>query len=230
MILNKTDLPTVLLYHGTSIRYLPSILKEGLQPSAKTGADNWKHTVTSNKKCIYLTNTYPLYFAFCAVDVGKKDEDLLLLEVAVSQLRLQADEDAIEQSMRGKYNELPEDWDIKRRTIYYRSRAHNYSWKTSLNFLGTCGHRGGIEFAQIKRAVIVTQEKNLSLIFEGSLDPMISVDNFSIYREKYQQSVRWLFDDAPQLDCAPMMNREGIHVVQPENLEQELGLKKGEMV
>src|SRR5262249_35818377 len=53
-----------LLYHGGSAAVLEKVKRSGLQPRGlHKGKDNWKHTVTSNKDSVYLTNAYPWHFA-----------------------------------------------------------------------------------------------------------------------------------------------------------------------
>jgi len=58
----------MLLYHGTSEAALKDILKEGIMPRTLKGqrSGNWRHTVTSNPKAVYLTDTYAAYFALVA--------------------------------------------------------------------------------------------------------------------------------------------------------------------
>lgn len=186
---------TIRLYHGTSARALPFIAEHGIMPRGKDGTrNNWKHTVGSNAKCVYLTDSYAFYFAWCAVSMDDK-EDLALLEVEVPAERLQADEDAIEQATRGRDN-LPADWDMKRRTIYYRSRAHQYRAAASLELLGTCSHRGTIPVSDVRRVVLIDHEQCMRLIFSG-FDPVISLMNYRILGEHYRASVQWMFGDAP---------------------------------
>lgn len=196
------------LYHGTSAAALADIAANGIKPRGKDGKrDNWKHTVGSNKSCVYLTDSYAFYFAYCAAQEG---EDLALIEVDVDHVWLQADEDALEQGLRGHDN-LPADWDMKRRTIYYRSRAHLYSGSISLEALGTCGHRGIIQPSQLRRVVTVKAEQVIGLVL-GAFDPVISLLNYKLLGARYRQGVRWFFGDEPTCDANPSLTREGITV------------------
>jgi len=53
----------VTLYHGTSSKYLPFILKEGLIPSEDTGTDNWSHVMKSMPNFTYLTTKWHILYA-----------------------------------------------------------------------------------------------------------------------------------------------------------------------
>lgn len=209
--MTKLSIP---LYHGTSVAALPRIAIEGIKPRGNTHG-NWHHTVKSNKMAVYLTNAYPLYFAAHAGYEAGASEDTpdafthALVEVFPDMAHLQADEDAIEQLTRDR-DGLPKEWDMKRRTIFYRTRAHHYSAAASLEAMGTCAHRGVITAAQTKRVLLITKQKEIELVLSGSLDPIISVLNFQILGKRYMQSVRWMFDDEPQLDHAPHITRGGM--------------------
>lgn len=72
------------LYHGTSERYLDSILKHGLLPRSQSNeSGNWDHTVQSADDRVYLTKGYAPYFAFSAVEAGER---WLILEIDKSKL------------------------------------------------------------------------------------------------------------------------------------------------
>lgn len=87
------------LYHGTSSRYLKSILENGLLPRNESGVSNWKGHVVSKEGFIYLSDAYPVYFACQAT---KADDDLLIIEVEVEKQDLYPDEDFVARWM--KYN------------------------------------------------------------------------------------------------------------------------------
>src|SRR5262245_7314903 len=129
------------LYHGTAERHLHKILKDGIRPrGAQRG--NWKHSVESNPRCVYLTTAYPLHFAGAAVDPNAENDRLTVIEVDTSKLfigDLLPDEDFLEQATR-KSGPAPIDKDMKYRTRWYRKRAHEYQqhWVTSIKYLGTC--------------------------------------------------------------------------------------------
>jgi hypothetical protein len=84
----------MILYHGTSTQYKDRILREGLQPRAKTGVSNWSEQhdgmVESKPYLVYLTDAYPVYFALQA---SKEPHSLLILQVEVDEADLFPDED-----------------------------------------------------------------------------------------------------------------------------------------
>lgn len=63
---------SLILYHGTSSKYLPSILREGIKPRKLTRQSNWKTTIESRNDMVYLTNAYALYFAICSLRQKKR--------------------------------------------------------------------------------------------------------------------------------------------------------------
>ena len=63
----------MLLYHGTSERVARKALTEGLWPRALSRAPSlWERTVPSNSQLVYLTASYPGYFAANAAEEGEK--------------------------------------------------------------------------------------------------------------------------------------------------------------
>lgn len=183
--------PITHLYHGTSSSVIDSILKTGIKPRAVTKRDNWKKTVSSRATSVYLTAAYPLHFASAT-----NDGDLAVLEIDRSMLdplKLHADEDAIEQSHRGS-DSLPSDWSIKRRTIYYRSRAHLFSGEDSLRVMGTAAYDGAIPPKAFTRLALIPQSSLADLIMMGH-DPMISIGNYKFMGGKYRAFVAWIFGD-----------------------------------
>lgn len=83
----------MILYHGTSTKHLKGILKNGLQPRNVTGNSNWEGKIESKVGFVYLTDAYPVYFAFAAAK--EECEDLLVVAVQVSKKDLYPDEDFI---------------------------------------------------------------------------------------------------------------------------------------
>lgn len=183
------------LYHGTSESRARKIMVEGLKPRGKSGKTNWKHSIESNPKAVYLTDAYPLYFA---VQASNKGERWAVIEVETDLLdesRLHPDEDVLEQAGRN-YDELPKSWNMIKRTRWYRMRAwENPNWEKSLKFMGTCGYDGTIPPEAITRVVFVDPEKldggfSLSLI-----DCSISLMNYKFCGEKYRNVTQWVMGE-----------------------------------
>lgn len=113
----------MVLYHGTSTKHLPRILKEGLLPRSKSkNKGNWEGEIQSKPNLVYLTTAYPVYFAMCAasepldqlgesplhVAIVKKPQDLVVLKVEVEDSDLYPDEDFIARQLhrQGDYPSL----------------------------------------------------------------------------------------------------------------------------
>ncbi len=178
------------LYHGTNQKSLSSILQFGLEPRGdKTG--NWKHTIDGRRDSVYLTSTYGLYFASCAVKEHHSDA-AIVLEIDTTELEnLHADEDAIEQATRGKDKLVG--MSMEQRTVHYRDIATQYDHEISLKILGTCAHLGTIPISCIKRVVVVDRKKLAQIIMKG-MDPSISILNHQFCGDEYRQLNHWLFN------------------------------------
>lgn len=211
----------MLLAHGTKVSALASIAQHGLKPRGTKGTNNWKHTVGSNPATVYLTTAYALYFSWCASDPAVHEASALLeVQAATLAPLLVADEDAVEQVMRLRPDQEPErirNWDMKRRTLYYRNRADRYSWEGSVEALGTCGYRGTIPAQCIGRVVLVEYDTMMELILRYGLDPSISVQAFVYMGKRYEHSQRWLFGDecdlrsfTGEVTCGPALSLPGV--------------------
>lgn len=193
------------IYHGTAERHLEAILKEGIKPRGKIGIDNWKHTVSSNARAVYLTTTYALYFASNACQGGER---MVVLETNTNDLkryRLAPDEDFLEQATRHYEeginvqdhmgNELPR-WknNMKERVIWFRKRAlsdFSHMWEKSIEYMGTVCYYATIEPKQISRYALVPRNGGI----DWASDPTVTPMNFKIMGEYYRQLMRHVFDD-----------------------------------
>lgn len=180
-------------FHGTASRHLRSILSDGLNARNQTQVSNWEHSIPSNDNTVYLTNAYALYFAAQAAE--HESDKLAVLEIdgdVLYESELCADEDAVEQTTRGK-DDLPRDWSIEQRTLYYRELAYAYHWDQSLKALGTCGYLDVIPPEAITRVALVEVKTYTRMVWAG-YDPSIGILNYRICGGKYRFATRWLFD------------------------------------
>lgn len=192
------------LYHGTTERHLESIMADGLKPRGLDGVTNWDQTVESNPHTVYLTTAYAPFFAYSSTTVmdGLEGERWVVLEIDTDLLDdslIVPDEDALEQVTRdgndpenlGFPKEFYE-WDMKERTIWFRSRLDEYShvWRMSIEMLGTCGYMGEIPTSAITRVVAYDPRSNPSMTL-AALDPCISIMNYQLCGEKYRALTRW---------------------------------------
>lgn len=189
------------LYHGTSAKHLPTILKHGLKPRGKKRG-NWQHTVTSNPMAVYLTDAYPIHFAQAATR-GK--ELLAILEIDIDCLdlsRMAPDEDCLEQATRSDPTFKHIGNNVKDRTMWFRKRAlkqFGHTWKTSLELMGTCCYYGDIPPSAITRSVKMPYKHPLSM----ASDPVICIDNYRIMGGYYRNLVRYVFGDDVEEENTP---------------------------
>lgn len=182
----------MLLYHGTSEANLAQILESGIMPRSATNNSNWAHTVDSHADAVYFSIAYPLYFANQACNA---DERLVVLEIdtdLLDETNLVADEDAVEQALRGR-DDLPTSWNMAKRTRYYRDRIERYSYEQSLTALGSCAHLGIIPVQTITRVAYVSL-KAFGKMARCGYDPSISVMGYMVMGETYRKSTTWLFN------------------------------------
>jgi hypothetical protein len=215
------------LYHGTSSRFLERIKSKGLEPRNMHGTSNWKHTVQSNGNFVYLTNAYALTFAINSLTDAHK-ELACIIEMDTDFLNffeLCPDEDALEQTSR-KQDALPEKWDMKRRTVWYRNRLRQYGgqWPASLKALGNCAHYGTISPSAFTRIALVDVLKNAPLAWTA-LDPTITLLNYELVGMKYRNLTRLIFGEKsePLGDTHPLshvnvglqgLTRDGITILE----------------
>ena len=221
----------MLLYHGTRASFLPHIAVHGIKPRTHKKRGNWKHTVPSNSRAVYLTAGYALYFAVNALPAKSlMNRTAVVLEVDTDKLDpllLLPDEDAVEQTSRG-WDDLPKDWSMLKRTLWYRKNMQGFigtdAWEKSVKALGTAAYWGTIPAKAITRTAVV----DLSIIDPhfviASLDPTITTMNWKLCGAKYKNLTRFLFGDPlapdendllPHADWLAHVSRDGIEVFGP---------------
>jgi hypothetical protein len=200
------------VYHGTSAKYLPEILKSGIVPRKRTGNSNWDHTVKSRDEFVYLTAAYAPYFAAQAV---QEVEKALVLEIDLDKLDsryMYPDEDAVAQSLmaekdEGGFESQEEadkfDMTLNELTDSLDMEQYRHLWKNSLRALGNVAHRGPIPPEAITRYVTLDFTKHREFYFMV-LDPTISILNYQICGQKYRDMTAWLFGDRELLPIGAM--------------------------
>jgi hypothetical protein len=195
----------LLLYHGTSLSKLESILKDGIMPRRLSGKSNWDNE--SHHNMVYLTNSYAPHYSLCSMDV--EEDKPVVLEIKFdeeSMMNLFPDEDALEQANNSKYAKsceldnlsLAERFDvpigfsemtIEDRTLWFKDNLYHFHmdssnrmfYEKSLALLGTCCHEGMISADKIVRYTLLKPEKILSYS-----DPVICIPNQMILGGHYQ--------------------------------------------
>jgi hypothetical protein len=189
------------LYHGTSEWAAIEALEKGLHPRGNSGIDNWEHTVSSNPRAVYLTDTYACHFAMHAMQhhprIPSKDGGVLkriaIIEVETENLvqgKLRPDEDAMEQIGRGLDDVAG---DMKERTMFYRAKAAKMNtWEASLRALGTCAYYGPIAPRHFTRIAYFEPKKNRDMALM-MMDGSVSTMAFRICGHFHRNYTRWLF-------------------------------------
>lgn len=181
------------LYHGTTDRHLPSILKDGLRPRGEQES-NW--TAASNHEAVYLTKCYALHFA--ANSRKSKHEKLVIIEIDTDLLPdaslLLADEDAVTFAWQdGALPEFDEEKQLAFKPLveqaaYFAGHLKSYAeigctagW--SLSILGNCTYHGSIPPEAITRIVSYEGKTGWWFAFH---DPQIAPANFRFCGSEYE--------------------------------------------
>lgn len=213
----------MLLYHGTSEKYLKDILEKGILPRSQTNNTNWKHTIQSNKSLVYLTTCYAGYFAACA---SKKDEAWVIIEIdsdKLIQTKFRPDEDFIGQALHKNGEKLDS---LNKITKNIRDNIDSWShmWKVSLENLGTCSYRGAIPLSAITRISKFDPDSNKEMMI-NCLDPTISIMNYRFCSHKYIALTNWLMGDKitiEQLERFPFDSNPELVLFKNKNKIQEM--------
>lgn len=183
------------LYHGTNEEFIPAILKHGLRPrSTKPG--NWEK-FPSRPDMVYLTSTYPFYFA--ANTEGKGRFAVLEIDIDVlKESKLYPDEDFILHCLWKKRVVLEDPAYIAlHQKIRNGLNQYKNDWKLSLDKLGNCCYKGTIK--SFSRICYLDYKVPRGLVLSFCLDPSISLLNYAFTGQEYQQFVSWMFGDNPKL-------------------------------
>jgi len=191
------------LYHGTSDKYLPKILKQGLKPRGRRNG-NWKHTILSNPRAVYMTVAYPLYYSLSAVN-NLKTEKGMILEIDSDKLnpfKFAPDEDFLEQATRGQehWAEIRDMFagedQMNLMTAYFRDSLETdwtdgETWRKSIKGMGNCCYFDTVPVEAITRIAILP---NIHKHIMWS-DPTITLMNFYLMGDYYKALSGMVFGD-----------------------------------
>jgi hypothetical protein len=199
------------LYHGTSDRYLDSILRHGIRPRGRRKKSNWD-SYPSRQDCVYLTNSYAAYFAEQSAD-RKKGERSLVVEVEIdeSDSRLLPDEDFIAQAIATR---LKVSIESVHRGVRDALEGYAHHALDSLTGLGNVCLKGTVKPESITRYAIVDFAKQQEL-WQFCLDPSISLLNYKFCGDKYRSVIQWLFGDREdfRLGLSGLTNEQHIEMM-----------------
>lgn len=133
----------MILYHGTSAARLIEILKTGLRPSVNSGMSNYRCTMASFPRYVYLTETSPIFYAAKCPRINDESE-LAIIECHISdETMLYPDEDCMLKAFWA--NSVTE---VERRALKEEWRTNGYSeqekahWRTLLATYGNVCYEG----------------------------------------------------------------------------------------
>jgi hypothetical protein len=205
------------LYHGTTEKAARIAMFEGIRPRGEHGRSNWKRTIESNPDAVYLTDAYPLYFAFNAAKEGERGAVIEIDVEKLPQYMLVPDEDVLEQAGRGKDAVKG---NMKARTRWYRRRLKEWisteNWKVSLEAMGTCAFLGTVPPEAITQVALVDPKRASSLMWSAT-DAVITLMNYRFCGPKYRNLTKRLFGYPTEPDD---MN------ITPEMIEQQPTLQQ----
>lgn len=130
----------MILFHGTSTRFLKGILEKGITPRNENCNNNWAEQPQAQSKPerVYLTSSwgFALFFAEKSCTEDLQNDCAVVIEVNANM------------------NELEQDDDVE---ILGKRQIPNFrtSGAGSLRVLGTCSHIGTIPTSRIRRIFII---------------------------------------------------------------------------
>ncbi len=207
------------VYHGTTEIRLKSILNKGIRPRGRDDG-NWEEQPSRND-LVYLSTTYPLYFAATSV---KGYERIAILEIDLEELNARKflpDEDFV-----AYYLHKERDITFDEAVEHARNNLEEYKelWPKSLKELGNIAYAEIVKSTAITRYALV--DINVRTMLGWSMvDPIISPLNYKFRGQFFQQFVAWVFGDRDTLPHVEEAVRDASHSQDANELTNMLNLK-----
>jgi hypothetical protein len=183
----------LLLHHGTTSRYLKSILRHGLRPRGSKRS-TFRHFVESCREVVYLTDYASIFYAMNATGPSSR---WCIVEVETDRLDAAPfvpDEDYLT-CARFPDRKMSDD-EYKWWLEYHRDRLREYSqyWRDSLKENGTCGYYGTVPPEAITRVALFDPHSCpwLGALAHGAVPVLADTD---WKREKFTPVTRFVFGD-----------------------------------
>lgn len=208
------------IYHGTNHIYLKNILENGLTPrehklSRNKRKSNWEKAPSRNDM-VYMSTTYPWYYATLTGELKNNDRKKgVVFEINLDTLdkhNLYPDEDYVWQVMK---KAIPE---LKHSYIRDNLEFYQYLWNNSLQQFGCICHKGTIPASAIIRYCILDFTLRADLGFE-LIQPVLSLDNYYYFGDKYKKLNQWLFGDIDEL---PFVEESKQQMLSMGNVPEEM--------
>lgn len=178
----------MILYHGTTIKNLKRILREGIKPR-KSKKSNWEGYGTSRSDLVYLSDCYAPFYAWSACKKTKDKGVIIKLEIDPKKITLYPDEEFLFNVLGFKEKAKQEG---NKEKIYQSINPTKYQflevngeakegWRASLNYMGV------VTAKFIPKECIVSyyvEKKKLEFIL--NCDPSISPLNYQICGQRYR--------------------------------------------
>ena len=179
------------IYHGTSANNLESILKAGIRPRSVTNKETNFPNCPSHENYVHLTKVYAAYFGYNACENG---EDVCIFEVDLNCL----DKDFVcpDQDFIGTVLAHQNNTDLIETTLSVEPYFYRQYLQESLDNLGTCCYMGEVPIEAITRYALINQKKNAQLL-SIAMQPTITVINYKICGNYYQNLTQHIFDGIP---------------------------------
>ena len=178
------------LYHGTSSKHLQSIIKYGLKPRGDQNS-NW--STASQKQYVYLTSTYPLYFASQAVSGKQKYLIIEVDETMVDENYCYPDDDFIWWCYSKQAKNRP--------TLEEAGKLVQFNqnlWQKSLMMIGCIAYKNNIPFNAIKRILQIDFNKMNSqerMLFLSFIDVSVTPVAFPCRKKSFEKQLGYLFSE-----------------------------------
>jgi hypothetical protein len=196
------------VYHGTVLDALDLAREKGLQPRGPRPS-NWSEE-ESRPDLVYLTSTYPFFFARRAghrrivaleIDLERLDKTLLL-----------PDEDFIAQTKKID----PEPGKTVHATVRANLEAFRNEWEVSLQTLGTCCYQGVIPPQAFTRCCILDMGLRPQLWHALFFVDNISMEYHAQFGKWHGECLAWAFGSSDRLPRGAQANpsdRSGLEVI-----------------
>lgn len=181
----------MILYHGTSLRRLEKIKKEGLKPRQEKKS-NWETGIgKSRKDLVYLTNCYACYYASASCKNNDKPV-VLKLDIDANKLQLFPDEEFLfrsssicKETNKEKAIELYEEIDPTDLEQFINKKTGEcINWEDSLEFMGT------ITAKFIPKECIIGYVIGEGIDFTMNCDPSVSLMNYKFCGDMYKEYLK----------------------------------------
>jgi hypothetical protein len=176
----------MILYHGTSLKALKSILKHGIRPRGSKKS-HW-NKCPSRAERVYLTECYAPYFAYCA-----DPKHGVILEIDTDKLdqsKMGTDEDIVGQVFAFGKPKV----DLLKVTQELDIEQYDPKWQEGLKMMGNCSYKGVIPPEAIIRYIIIDWKVNIDAEL-NSWDVGVSIVNYKFLRDTHMKFQRWLFGE-----------------------------------